>query len=295
MASPLVERLLGNARAWDRPAAAIAGAVNAIYRAARPLQGLLNGTWLGHPLHPLATDVVVGAWSLVLVFDLVGLVIPGAGLASAAAIALWIGVLAGLVSALSGANDWKDTFGLEQRVGFVHGLLMFIVTLLYVASGIVRLAGPIDSAPARLLGIVGIVGLVAGGYLGGEMAFGFGSMVDHNAFRDALEEFTVVGAFADLAEGPNFVETAGQPILLVRQGEAVRAIGDVCSHAGGPLHEGTLERGVVTCPWHGSRFRVADGSVSRSPATFPQPAYEVRIAGGRIEVRTRRTGAGSGQ
>lgn len=289
MAGPLVRRLLGNARGWDRPAGAVARGVNGTFRVARPLQGLLNGTWLGHPLHPLITDVAIGAWTVVLVFDLIGFVLPGAGLASASEIALWLGVLAALGSALSGATDWKDTYGLEQRVGFVHGLLMVLVTLAYVASGILRLSGPMDSAPGRLLGIIGFVGLIASGYLGGEMAFGFGSMVDHNAFRDRLGPFTAVGTIADLDEGLNFVEAAGQPILLVRQGEVVSAIGDVCSHAGGPLHEGTLEHGVVTCPWHGSRFRVADGGVVRSPATFPQPAYDVRVDDdGRVEVRSRR-------
>lgn len=120
------------------------------------------------------------------------------------------------------------------------------------------------------------------------MAFGFGSMVDHNAFREELADYTFVARLADLAEGLNYAETDGRPVLPVRAGERLVAIGDVCSHAGGPLHEGTLERGVVTCPWHSSRFRVHDGSVARGPATFPQPTYQLRIVEGRVEVRTRR-------
>ncbi len=288
MASPLVDRLIGRATGWDRPARATADAINAFYRALRPVQGLLNGRWLGHPLHPLVTDVAVGAWTVVLVFDLIGLAQPGAGLATAAAVSLWLGVLAAIGSLLSGATDWKDTYGLEQRVGFIHGLLMAVVSLLYVLSGVLRLVGPVDGTPARLIGILGFVGLIGGGFLGGEMAFGFGSMVDHNAFRDAVSEFTPVGRIADLGVGLNYVEAAGQPILVVRDGETVSAIGDVCSHAGGPLHEGTLDHGVVTCPWHGSRFRLGDGSVVRSPATFPQPSYEVRVTDGMVEIRTRR-------
>jgi nitrite reductase/ring-hydroxylating ferredoxin subunit len=77
-------------------------------------------------------------------------------------------------------------------------------------------------------------------------------------------------------------------VLLVCDGDALVAIGDVCSHAGGPLHEGTIEAGVVTCPWHGSRFRVADGTSVRSRATFPQPVYEVRVIDGLVEVRSGR-------
>lgn len=166
--------------------------------------------------------------------------------------------------------------------------VMVVVTLLYVVSGIVRAAAPADDLAARIVAIVGLLVLIAGGYLGGEMAFGFGSMVDHNAFRDEVPEFTPAGSLADLADGMTRVNVAGQRVLLVRQGEVVTAIGDVCSHAGGPLHEGSLEHGVVTCPWHGSRFRVADGSIARGPATFPQPVFEVQLTpDGRIAVRSR--------
>jgi nitrite reductase/ring-hydroxylating ferredoxin subunit/uncharacterized membrane protein len=289
MSSPLIRRLLGDAKGWDRPAKATAGAVNAFYRVARPLQGFFNGQWIGHPLHPLATDVAIGAWTVVLVFDLIGFAQPGAGLASAATVALWLGVLAAIGSLLSGVTDWKDTSGLERRVGFVHGLLMLLVSLLYVASGILRLVGPVDGTPALIIAIVGFFVLVVGGFLGGEMAFGFGSMVDHNAFREEVSKFIPVARLTDLSQGLNYVEAAGRPILLVRDGERISAIGDVCSHAGGPLHEGTLEQGVVTCPWHGSRFRLIDGSVERSPATFPQPAYEARVTDGQVELRSRRS------
>lgn len=287
MTAPIVRRLIGRVDLLDRPAGALASAINAVYGPARGLQGILNGTWLRHPLHPLVTDVAIGAWTVTLVLDLLGL--AGAnGLTGGATIALWLGVLAGLGSLLSGLTDWKDTYGLEQRVGFVHGLLMIVVTILYVVSGILRVAGPADGPAARIIGFVGFLGLVVGGYLGGEMAFGFGSMVDHNAFRDEVPDFTPAGSLVELAEGMTRLDIAGQPVLLVRQGDVVSALGDVCSHAGGPLHEGTLDRGVVTCPWHGSRFRAADGDVVRGPATFPQPAYEVRLTpDGRIEVRSR--------
>ncbi len=287
MTAPLVRRLISRVDALDRPSGALATAVNAVYRPARALQGLFNGTWLGHPLHPLVTDVAIGAWTVTLVFDLLGLA-GVSGLSGGAAIALWLGVLAGLSSLLSGLTDWKDTYGLEQRVGFVHGLAMILVTLLYVVSGILRAAGTADEPAARVIGTVGFLVLIVGGYLGGEMAFGFGSMVDHNAFRDEVPEFTAAASLPELPEGMTRVDVAGQPVLLVRHGEVVTAIGDVCSHAGGPLHEGSLDAGVVTCPWHGSRFRVADGSILRGPATFPQPAFEVRLTpDGRIAIRSR--------
>ena len=289
MASPLVDRLLGRAGGLDGPSNLVLRAVGAAYRLlgpiGRPIQGFLNGTWIGHPLHPMLTDVPVGAWSVVLLLDLIGVAAPNSGLGPAATVALWLGVLAALGAIASGFTDWKETYGYEQRVGFVHGVVMMLSTLLYVVSGVMRVAGSSESDAARLVAVAGWIVLVAGGYLGGEMAFAFGSMVDHNAFRDGPQRFVTAAALADLREGLNHVTVSGDPILLVRQGDSLYALGDVCSHAGGPLHGGTLAGGVVECPWHGSCFRVADGSVARGPAVFPQPRYEVRVTGGRVEVR----------
>jgi nitrite reductase/ring-hydroxylating ferredoxin subunit len=50
-------------------------------------------------------------------------------------------------------------------------------------------------------------------------------------------------------------------------------------HDGGEYHDGCL-----TCPWHGSTFRVSDGAVTRGPATAPQPAFRTRLNGGTIQV-----------
>jgi nitrite reductase/ring-hydroxylating ferredoxin subunit len=65
----------------------------------------------------------------------------------------------------------------------------------------------------------------------------------------------------------------------------VYALDSTCSHMGGPLEEGTISDGCVTCPWHGSTFRFADGSIVRGPASTPEPRYQTRIQDGRIEVR----------
>jgi len=62
-------------------------------------------------------------------------------------------------------------------------------------------------------------------------------------------------------------------------------MGAVCSHAGGPLHEGKVAEEVVTCPWHASRFRFEDGKVVGGPATFDQPLLVARERGGVVEVK----------
>jgi nitrite reductase/ring-hydroxylating ferredoxin subunit/uncharacterized membrane protein len=247
----------------------------------------LNGTWLGHALHPVVTDVVIGAWTVVLAFDLIGFFVPKAGLAPAAEVALWIGVAAALAAIGTGLTDYKDTFGVEQRIGCLHALVMSTTTIVYVASGLLRLAGPVDSATARVLGIAGFLLVGAGGYLGGEMTFAFGSAVDRNAFTERLSKFTPAAPLADIRPGLSRIVVKGRPILLLRAGDDITAMGAVCSHAGGPLEKGELCDGEITCPWHGSKFRVADGEVRRGPATFPVPSYEIRIAEGQVEVRSR--------
>jgi len=77
--------------------------------------------------------------------------------------------------------------------------------------------------------------------------------------------------------------------VAVRSGGEVRVLADRCSHLSGPLSEGELagrdlDGGCLTCPWHGSMFRVEDGSVARGPATAPQPAFQVREVGGALQI-----------
>jgi nitrite reductase/ring-hydroxylating ferredoxin subunit len=82
------------------------------------------------------------------------------------------------------------------------------------------------------------------------------------------------------------VEVDGEPALVTRSTSgSICAIAATCSHLGGPLEEGERDGDVVTCPWHGSRFDLCDGSVLDGPAAFPQPVYETRVVDGRIELR----------
>src|SRR5262245_56642205 len=76
--------------------------------ALRPLKLFLNGSWLGHPLHPMLTDIPIGAWTLTILLDLAGL-ITGSPLGIAAAITTALGLLAALGTAASGMMDWMDT------------------------------------------------------------------------------------------------------------------------------------------------------------------------------------------
>ena len=81
------------------------------------------------------------------------------------------------------------------------------------------------------------------------------------------------------------VEIEGKAIGVFNVDGKYYAINDVCGHRGGPLAEGELDGTTVICPWHGSTFRFADGSIVRGPASTPEPCYQTRIQDGRIEVR----------
>jgi nitrite reductase/ring-hydroxylating ferredoxin subunit len=97
---------------------------------------------------------------------------------------------------------------------------------------------------------------------------------------------------SDLPDGtPVQVSLEGFELLLFRGGDRLFAIGDLCTHAGGPLHRGRIGtlsgEPTVTCPLHGSLFRLSDGRVLRGPATRPEPAFDVRERDGSIEIRDR--------
>lgn len=99
-----------------------------------------------------------------------------------------------------------------------------------------------------------------------------------------------VGSAGELPKGKAVRVTAGGvDVLLYRTGDAIFALANRCSHQGGPLHKGVVKASgpmpTVTCPVHGSIFRLTDGSVIRGPAPAPQAVYEARVNEDAVEVR----------
>ncbi len=82
--------------------------------------------------------------------------------------------------------------------------------------------------------------------------------------------------------GMKQVEVDGEKILLLRDGDAVRAVGAICPHAGGPLMEGVRNGGRIVCPWHKAAFCIRTGAVQDPPALDALPRYNVRVDAGRI-------------
>ncbi|MFZ0510967.1 MAG: non-heme iron oxygenase ferredoxin subunit [Candidatus Nitrosopolaris sp.] len=81
------------------------------------------------------------------------------------------------------------------------------------------------------------------------------------------------------------VEVDGEKICVVNVEGKYYAIGNVCTHIGGPLAEGTLEGYEVEYPWHGSKFDVRTGEPTRPSARRSEPIYELKIDGNNILIR----------
>ena len=264
----------------DKVAEPLAGLVGKVV-SPRWIRNLLSGTKLGHPAHPMLTDLPIGAWSMSTLLDTVG----GNSSERAADLLVGAGILSAIPTAMTGLNDWSDTIGGEKRIGTVHAGANVAALGLYLASLIARGAG--HRGRGKLLGLAGFGVLMAGGYLGGHLSYAKAVNVNHTVFEYRPPEWTPVLADAELGEGEHRMVTAdGASVLLVRDKGQLHALANTCSHAGGPLDEGEFVDGCVVCPWHASTFRLTDGSIVRGPASIPQPTYQTRVSNGKIEVRS---------
>jgi nitrite reductase/ring-hydroxylating ferredoxin subunit/uncharacterized membrane protein len=257
------------------------GTVSAGQKAARlirpgKLRDALHGVWLGHPVHPLLVQVASGAWLSASILDFTGADERAARRLVAA------GIGAAVPAALAGAADWSEQHEQQMRVGVIHAAGNAVAVSLYAASLARR--GP---RAGRLLRLAGLAAVSASGLLGGHISFHLAGGANHaeevpHLVKPGWQHLMLA---SDLPEGKPVRQLLGEvPVVAVRTGGAVRVLADRCSHMSGPLSDSELADGCLTCPWHGSVFRVADGSVARGPATAPQPSFETREVGGAIQV-----------
>src|SRR3954447_20482597 len=264
------------------------GAVSAGQRVARlirpgKVRDVLHGVWLGHPLHPMLIQAPVGAWMSASILDFTG------GDEKAARRLVAVGLAAAVPAALAGTADWSEQHKQQMRVGVIHAAGNVAALGLYAASLAQR--GP---RAGRLLRLAGLAAVSVSGLLGGHISFppaggahpGAGGPTDAEEVPHLVKRgWQHLMHASDLPEGKPVRQLLGEiPLVAVRSGGAVRVLADRCSHLSGPLSAGELADGCLTCPWHGSGFRIAGGSVARGPATAPQPSFETREVGGAIQV-----------
>jgi nitrite reductase/ring-hydroxylating ferredoxin subunit/uncharacterized membrane protein len=295
MLARLFYRMMAAQDGWAR---ALGNAVqpwfNRFFGAIPLIRDFLNGRWLGHPIHAVMTDVPIGILLLLILFDVLGF-------RDAAAITLGVGILALVGAALAGLSDYADTDGLARTRATLHGTTMLTALVVYLISFALRLgSAAYGSTAAVWLSVIGFLILTAGAYVGGDVVYVLGNMVSRHAFRAAAGGGTKWIAMEPAELEPDGSIPQNRPVkaklgasslVLVRQGERILALHDICAHAGGSLSEGKLVDGQVECPLHYSRYRLADGAVVRGPSVYDQPAYEVRPKeGGGWEARRRPIG-----
>jgi len=274
---------------WLEPLAErLQRAVIAVYEAGgqmgRLIRDALHGTWLGHPLHPVLTDVPLGAWTVATILDRSARS-RNPRLHHAADAAVGIGLVGAVGAAMTGLTDWQHTVADDRRVGLLHGLMNVSAAGLYATSLALRVRG--HRSAGRGIAGVGFAVAVAAAYLGGHLVYRKRIGVDHAEHPD-WDDFVAVLPEGELgASAPRRIDVRGVSVVIVRRGGRIYALTERCAHLGGPLSEGAVDEVGIRCPWHGSRFALDDGRILEGPSTFAQPCLDVRVRNGQIEVRPR--------
>jgi 3-phenylpropionate/trans-cinnamate dioxygenase ferredoxin component len=101
-----------------------------------------------------------------------------------------------------------------------------------------------------------------------------------------MSEYVKIAKTSEISPGTGkCVEFQSNLIALFNLDGNFYAIGNTCTHRGGPLAEGIITGDVVTCPWHGSIFKIPTGEVVGPPATKNVPRYNLRVQGDDIEIQ----------
>ncbi|MEJ7839701.1 MAG: Rieske 2Fe-2S domain-containing protein [Thermomicrobiales bacterium] len=272
---------IANGMPWlDKAAASLKLVSEPIFgpKGPRAVKDALYGTWLGHPLHPLVTDLPIGFWTSSLALDLVGN-------HQGADLALKAGTISALGAAATGVAQWQDLQELDQprRLGALHATMNAAATGLYGVSWYLRSHDLRNAGIACSTISYGIV--MASSWIGGDLIYRLGIGVSRIAFEETDPEWINVLAESDLMEGElTKADARDVSLVLYKKGNDTFAITATCSHLGGPLDQGEVRDGCVVCPWHQSEFNLATGKVVHGPATEDARVFQTRTHEGQIQV-----------
>lgn len=252
----------------------------------RNVKDALHGRWLGHPLHPVLTDIPIGAWTMAQVFDTLGATRRTRAYDTAARICITTGLVGAVGAAVTGLADWSDTGRDSRRIGFIHGMINVAATTLFLTSAVMRRRRKTSAAVAA--SSTGYAVAMAGAYLGGALVYQRQIGPDHALDWNAPDEFARAVPLSELPEGTKKkVQIGDVEIVVGRHQGKVFALAEHCAHQGGPLAEGELKDGTIVCPWHGSTFCVDSGKLVHGPSVYDQPCYDTRERDGFLEVKRR--------
>ncbi len=168
---------LEDATALDRPVKALEPWIQALFGSGTR-GSVLRGEWLGHAVHPLLTDVVIGAWTSASVLDLIG----GADSSSSAQRLIGTGLLAAGPTAWTGWAEWSAAGSRDKRVGLVHAVTNGVAIGVYAASWMARRRG--RQGTGVRLALAGATLSGAAAYLGGHLTEGRKVASRHPAYDE---------------------------------------------------------------------------------------------------------------
>ncbi|MCO6431971.1 MAG: Rieske 2Fe-2S domain-containing protein [Deltaproteobacteria bacterium] len=250
-----------------------------------------------HPLHPMLVGFPIAFFVAAPIFDIIGITTQEYFWWRSAAVLNIAGVIAALVAAAPGMIDYLTIVpprsSAKKRATY-HMIVNVTATVLFLVAWFLRPSpelGPPGTGIVALQ-LAGIVLVTMGGWMGATLVYRNQIGVDHR-YADAgkwdeIHAGTVNGII-DLGKIPDMrinqmklVVSEGRRFVLAKTEEGFTAFDDRCTHKGGPLSDGVLTCGTVSCPWHGSQFDVASGEVSAGPAKKSISVYRVIEENGRL-------------
>jgi uncharacterized membrane protein/nitrite reductase/ring-hydroxylating ferredoxin subunit len=255
---------------------------------------ILQGRWLGHPIHPLLVHLPIGLFVLSLILDIASFAHPGHAMLGASFWSMLLGVITALLAALPGFADYasirRDRLG--HKTATTHMILNLIVVVIYIVDLAIRWQMDQDAhvaGAAFVLSLAAIAILSYSGYLGGVMVYDQGIAVGRH--RRATDEPGPIIEGPDL--GPDDLEEGqtrlaradGVLVTIVKHQEQLYCVQEFCAHRFGPLSEGACHDGKIQCPWHRSEFDLKTGKVVRGPAKVDLKAFDLVSENGRIKLR----------
>ena len=169
---------LEEATALDRPVQALEPKIRAVFGSGAR-GSALRGDWLGHAVHPVLTDLVIGTWTSATLLDLFG----GRDSSSAAQRLIGTGLLAAGPTAWTGWAEWSAAGRRDKRVGLVHAVTNAVAISMYAASWVARRRGRQGSGVGLALAGAAVAGV--GGYLGSHLSLARKVGSRHPAYAEA--------------------------------------------------------------------------------------------------------------
>ena len=271
-------------QSWLKPAEDALGAIaeGLLAPLGRNVRNFLHGVWLGHPFHPVLTDIPVGAWTAAAALDTYELLTGDKRFASGSDVAVGIGLAGAVAASATGLADYSAVFEKPRRVATAHALFNIAATACYAVSLRQRRNG--QRRAGLTTALTGYVLSFAGAYLGGHLVFNERIGVNHAPEELPWKWMPLMKESELPARKLCKAEVDGVPVVAFRADKRIVVMAEKCSHLGGPMSEGKFDGETLTCPWHFSQFDL-DGRVVNGPATYAQPCFQVRVQDGKVEVR----------